>query len=116
MIPLSVPFNTSLKTNGQCLDGYQGSYSYSCSIEGVAQVTNNCNKILKCIFSDSKQRSMLVDGMLPKDLDVGTSGVGECIPGFGGFYKWNCSASAVGSITEDNCEKSCKIGGSNGVP
>ena len=116
MIPLSVPFNTSLKTNGQCLDGYQGSYSYSCSIEGVAQVTNNCNKILKCIFSDSKQRSMLVDGMLPKDLDVGTVGVGECLPGFGGFYKWNCSASAVGSITEDNCEKSCKIGGSNGVP
>ncbi|MFM9129636.1 MAG: hypothetical protein ACKOMW_00025, partial [Actinomycetes bacterium] len=98
-----VPFGTSKKSDGKCSTGYSGSYSYSCSSAGVAEVSNNC-RVANCKVGEDL-------GMISKNVGVGTSGVnGECASSYGGFYSWSCSSSGVGSIVENNCINYCDVG------
>ena len=98
-----VPFGTSRRSDGKCLTGYTGNYSYSCSIDGTVEVNNNC-KIANCKVGDGT-------GMVPRTVAVGTSGVdGECASSYGGYYSWNCSSSGVGTIVENNCVNFCDVG------
>ncbi|NCA28375.1 MAG: hypothetical protein EBS92_03765 [Proteobacteria bacterium] len=107
MVSKEVLSDGILKSDGTCKSGFTGSYSYKCSSNNISETTNNCVPT-NCVVGDQL-------GLTPKTVTKGTSGVdGQCASGYGGFYKWSCSSSGVGSVTENNCKNTCIVGGTNG--
>jgi hypothetical protein len=85
--------------------GYFGSYSWSCSAQGIASITqNNCALKTCAVIGGS-------DGMNQKSsIIAGKSGTdGTCGVGYRGSYSWNCSLKGVAS-TVNNCVKlKCQV-------
>ncbi len=83
--------------------GYTGTYSWSCSSQGVANITQN-NCVLKtCSVGGSS-------GMVQKVVNAGTSKANEvCDNGYRGTFSWSCTLKGVGS-TVNNCTKiKCQV-------
>ena len=111
MVQTNVGFG--LSGEGQCDEaaGYNGKYSWTCSVNPTsglvegAVTKNDCRKY--CIVGTVAQAGA---GMKEANVAIGTSGNGECATGYGGYYKWSCDKFAFGSVSLNQCKNKCTVG------
>jgi len=83
-------------TDGECLNDYQGSYTWSCDDTGTIIFNNKC--LSYCSLSSS-----LGSGIPNLKVPPNRQGEGQCASGFSGYFIWSCNESGVATINTNNC-------------
>jgi type II secretory pathway pseudopilin PulG len=86
----------TLGNDGECLDGYEGSFSWTCSQDGISSFTNKCKPY--CSLSSS-----LGAGIPTMKVPPNRQGEGQCASGYNGYFLWSCNDSGVATIDTNNC-------------
>jgi prepilin-type N-terminal cleavage/methylation domain-containing protein len=95
MKPKTVKAGTS-GIDGECLNGFEGSYSWSCTDSQVIAFVNKCLPF--CSLT-----SALGSGIPNLKVPPNRQGEGQCASGYNGYFIWSCDESGVASINTNNC-------------